>query len=250
MKRNTLLLLETLSYLLVLMFNFLANALPLGGKQTGQVSAEYPTLFTPAGFTFSIWGIIYFLLAVYLFRKWSLNRKGDQIPGGEWFVLSSILNISWLFAWHYGYLGISMLIMAGFLLVLIRWYSITFSSYRQKPYLWLWLPVSVYLAWICVATIANASIFLVSQGGLPQPAIWTAIMLFIASGMGVFMLLRYRDLAFVLVIFWAFFGIHQNRLGEEGVDALWVSRMVLVSGGILLAGVIYFFIQNSRSRKS
>jgi hypothetical protein len=250
MKRNTLLLLETLSYLLVLMFNFLANALPLGGKQTGQVSAEYPTLFTPAGFTFSIWGIIYFLQAVYLFRKWSLTRKGDQIPGGEWFVLSSILNICWLFAWHYGYLGISMLIMAGFLLVLIRWYSITFSSYRQKPYLLLWLPASVYLAWICVATIANASIFLVSLGGLLQPAIWTAAMLFIAAGIGVFFLFRYRDLAFVLVILWAFFGIHQNRIGEEGEDALWVSRMVLVSGGILLAGVIYFFIQSSRSRKS
>lgn len=249
MKRNTLLILETLSYLLVLMFNFLANALPLGGKQTGQVSAEYPTLFTPAGFTFSIWGIIYFLLAVYLLRRWSLIRRGDLIPGGEWFVLSSILNISWLFAWHYGYLGISMLLMAGFLLVLIRWYSIA-CSYRRKPHFWLSVPVSVYLAWICVATIANASIFLVSLGGLPQTAIWTTVMLFIAAGMGVFMLFRFRDLAFVLVILWAFFGIYHNRISDGGDDALWVSRMVLVSGGSMLAGGIYFFIQNSRRPKA
>jgi len=51
-----------LFYLGMILFNFLANSLPLNNRNTGQISDDYPSHYTPSGFTFSIWGIIYLLL--------------------------------------------------------------------------------------------------------------------------------------------------------------------------------------------
>ena len=50
-------------FVIVVAVNVLAVRLPLNGSTPQQISDQYPNLFVPAGLTFSIWGIIYLLLA-------------------------------------------------------------------------------------------------------------------------------------------------------------------------------------------
>ncbi len=91
---------------LVLTVNWLANALPLGGLQTGQVSALYESYFTPAGFTFAIWGVIYTGLLLYaIYQALPARRDEARLAGiGRLFVVNSLLNCAWLFAWHWQFI--------------------------------------------------------------------------------------------------------------------------------------------------
>ena len=62
---NTVLLkwLNIVAYVCTLIVNSLAGGTTLiGGKVTAEISDANFTLITPAGYTFSIWGIIYVLL--------------------------------------------------------------------------------------------------------------------------------------------------------------------------------------------
>ena len=71
---NVLAFINLAAFLAVIVFNTLANSLPLNGRGTGELSDIYPNLFVPAGLTFSIWGLIYILLAGFTALQESLNR--------------------------------------------------------------------------------------------------------------------------------------------------------------------------------
>ena len=102
---------NVLALILMIAVNYAANALPLNGKSTGEVSAEYSNLFTPAGLTFSIWGVIYLLLIIFCIIQFTGNNNAAVKAVGWLFAVSSVLNALWLFAWHYEYLAASVLIM-------------------------------------------------------------------------------------------------------------------------------------------
>ena len=211
-------------YLATLVVNAMANALPLGGKTTGELSAEYPNLFVPAGFTFAVWGPIYLLLgvfAVYQARDLLRSRKVEMrfLPRVGWlFVLASAANVGWLFAWHYGVVWLSLLVMVGLLASLIGIYVRLGIGIRSVP-LWdricVHHPFSVYLGWITVATIANAAALLVGIGwdgwGLSD-IWWTVIMLLLGAALALTALLRRRDVLYAAVVIWAYFGILVKRL--------------------------------------
>ena len=107
MALRTLQLLNLLGFILVIVLNGLANALPINGYTTGELSDRYPNLFVPAGFTFSIWGVIYLLLLVfviYQIRNWWSKHRLDMSfvqKIGPWFAISCLANASWIIAWHY-----------------------------------------------------------------------------------------------------------------------------------------------------
>jgi len=111
MKKSFLLYLNGLALLAVLTINALANILPINGYNTGQVSAFYPSLFTPAGFTFSVWSVIYVLLIVFTFSQKRILQH-DFFPAfSKWFLISCAANFCWILAWHYLLPEISVLIM-------------------------------------------------------------------------------------------------------------------------------------------
>ena len=161
--------LVALSYGLMIMFNALANTLPLGGRTTGEVSDRYPSLFTPAGFTFSIWGVIYVALLVfvigYIFEWYALSASLQRQIG--WlFVFSALLNIAWLWMWHHDRIVLSTVVMpALFSVLMFAFLTIDASSF------WLRVPFSLYFAWICVALIANVTIMLVALDA-PLLGLW------------------------------------------------------------------------------
>lgn len=201
-------------YLGVLVTNFLANALPIAGRTTGDVADQYPNLFTPAGITFSIWGVIYLSLLVFvvlqsrgLFRERVAPEYLESI--GPWFFLSCLCNVGWILVWHQLWVVPSMILMLGLLYTLLVIYQ-RLDGYAWRGFGWIRLPFSLYLAWICVATLANTTVLLVDLGYSGQPlsaGVWTAILVGLASVLGLFFLYRRNDPVFPLVIVWALIGI-------------------------------------------
>jgi hypothetical protein len=201
--------LQSLALLAVIYINYLANSLPINGKTTGELSGFYPNYFVPAGITFSIWGIIYLLLIVYVVQSW-LVKPNSSTPFKSdryvWFILSSFGNAGWIFAWHYQLIWLSMGLMLLLLFSLIRLYLLT----RNDRWT-LRVPTSIYLGWITVATIANATTLLVDlgwKGGFLSEPAWAIIMMTIAVALSSVIRFRHNDPYFQAVILWAIFGIY------------------------------------------
>ena len=101
---------DTLRQILVLIaafatiiFNILANALPLNGLNTGELSDRFQIFFVPAGYVFSIWGLIYLgIIAYAIYQVLPAQKENPRLRSiGYLFILSCLANISWLFLWHY-----------------------------------------------------------------------------------------------------------------------------------------------------
>lgn len=238
----TLSILNAFGLLLVVFTNYLAVSLPLNGRSTGELSALYPNLFVPAGFTFSIWGIIYISLLLWIsYQFWFTIKKRTSFLLGQrlvglWFLASCVFNIAWIFAWHYELPGLALLVMILLLFTLIQIYrnlgiGLRETSHRERFFMH--LPFSVYLAWISVATIANTTAFLVSLGfegaGLP-PEFYAAIMLTIAGLLALFFLNYNVDVFFSAVIIWAAYGIfhkHYYTL-EQSYPVVYTSALAVI----------------------
>lgn len=206
MGRFALNLLATISVVAV---NALANSLPINGQSTGAISNKLDVLFTPAGYVFGIWGLIYFLLFVWVLREFPADRRDLPLykEATPLFVLSSLLNILWIFSWHYEYFLVSVVIMLGLLLTLIALYH---KVKGRAASFWDMVPFSVYLGWISVATIANISYYLVSinwEGFGLSDQVWTFLMLGVATILAIVFSLKNNDAIFPLVFTWAFIGI-------------------------------------------
>lgn len=216
---------NVLGYVGVVAVNVLASALPLGGKTTAELSDAYPNLFVPAGYVFSIWGIIYLLLLAFTVYQASPARRGEGFLRkiGYLFALSCALNITWIFLWHYEYVIPSLLPMFALLLSLILIYTrldVGRGSPTRGERLWVHLPFSVYLGWITVAPIANVVAALVSVNwdgfGLGEVA-WTVIVMAIAAILTVVNTFTRGDVGYALVIVWALGGIAVKQMAIQAI---------------------------------
>ncbi len=223
--------------LIVLAVNVLANALPLNGRTTASVSDQFPVLFVPAGYVFAIWGVIYIgWIAFAVYQALPSQRGNSRLERIGWlFSLANLANAAWLFAWHYEQFPLSVVLMLSLLLLLIAIYlrldlGRTPAAAREKWFVD--VPFGIYLGWISVATIANISDLLYSWrwdgwGFAPEP--WTVVMLTAASAIALAMALTRADVAFLLVIAWAFVGI-----GVKQAAAPVVAYTAFVLAGVVL----------------
>ncbi|KPK05595.1 MAG: hypothetical protein AMJ56_15670 [Anaerolineae bacterium SG8_19] len=211
--------------------NGLANALPLNGQTSGEISDRFQVYFVPAGYVFSIWGVIYLGLLLYaVYQALPAQRENPQLRRiGYPFALSCVANTGWLFLWHYNYFVLTLVAMVALLLLLILIYvrlkvGVTAVSPTER---WLvHLPFSIYLAWITVATIANLTAVLDFVGwgawGI-SPQSWAVIMLIAAGAIASAVTLARGDVAFGLVIIWALIGIGLKQADTPLVAvAAWV----------------------------
>lgn len=237
-------------FVIMVLMNILANALPINGLTTGEISDSLPNLFTPSGFTFAIWGVIYTLLALFAVFQTGLLPKTQRMAlataeaVGPWFVISSIANSLWIVAWHYEKIALTVPIMLIILISLIA----TYGRLRRMPS----APIarvafSVYLGWISVATIANITGALVSVGwralGMSHVT-WTLIVIAVAGILGFLYLRLYQDIYFNMVIVWALFGILMQHVTLHG-RSYW-SIMGLAAGimALLLYGIVNVIIDS------
>jgi benzodiazapine receptor len=231
----------TLSFAGTITVNALANILPINGLNTGQVSDLYPSLFTPAGLTFSIWSVIYFLLAGFVVMSWL--RSDDKMINRvlPWFIFTCVLNMGWILAWHHLLATLSVFIMLALLSILTYIFRMLHQSDSadMKLKLWVILPFTVYLAWICVATIANIAAWLIAlgwQGGSISPQLWTILMMTIAAALALKVTIDYRVPFFSLVVIWALFGIY-FRWHNSSYSSITIAAMVLMT--FLAVGIFY-----------
>jgi hypothetical protein len=203
------------AFILVIVVNILANLLPLNGRTTASISDSYPTLIAPAGYVFSIWGIIYVLLLIFTVFQALPSQGGKPFLRrvGALFLLSSIANVSWLFLWHYGQIVFSVLPMFVLLVSLILIYlrlQIGKSDASAMEKLSVRVPFSVYLGWITVASIANVAAAAVSLDlnglGLGEVT-WTVLVIIIALVITLGVIVTRKDIAYSLVLVWALVGI-------------------------------------------
>jgi hypothetical protein len=217
----------------------------------GELSDKLPNLFVPAGITFSIWGVIYILLLMFIvFQARSLvNKDRDDsyyVQGIGWFfVVSNIANSAWIFAWHYELVPLSLILMVVLFLSLLTIYlrlqiGLPVPVTPLKERIFFHIPFSVYLGWITVATIANVTTVLVWAGVEPynQTAVYlTVFVLLVALAITTLMLWRRKDIAYSLVMLWAFTGIILKR-----IDPRFFIDLTVASTAGIAAVVIVFMI--------
>jgi hypothetical protein len=217
--------------------NIMATTLPLNGQDTGAISDRFAIYFVPAGYVFSIWGLIYLaLIGFSVFQALPSQRENARLRRvGYLYALSSVLNIIWLFLWHYNVFAGTLIVMLGLLATLIAIYMRLGNGITPVKTAEKWLvnvPFSIYLGWITVATIANASQFLfyLNWNGLGiNPQIWAVIMIGAATIVGLLMALSRRDIAYLLVLVWALAGIGVKHLAAPAVSAAaWLAAVLLV----------------------
>ncbi|MFC1861753.1 hypothetical protein ACFLX6_00450 [Chloroflexota bacterium] len=245
----TLSILNLIGFLGTVVVNGLANALPLNNKTTGELSDQYPNLFVPAGLTFSIWGVIYILLAIFVIYGLVISIKNNTQKTafieniGILFFISSLANIGWIFAWHYEILPLSlvlMLVILGALITIyLRLHIGKSDSTLNERYL-VHLPFSVYLGWITIATIANVTAVLVDINwntfGLGEQ-FWTVAVIIVGIAIALSILLTRKDIFYCLVVDWALLGILLKRLADstpvQSVIIISIIGMALISVGVI-----------------
>ncbi len=241
-----------MAFVLVIVVNALSNALPLNGRTAGEISDALPSYFTPAGYTFSIWGVIYLALLGYIIYQAIPAQRGRLYQQRiDWlFVVSSIANAAWIFAWHFGSYTLSVFLMISLLVSLIAIYSrlkigLPGQAVSKTDLAFVHVPFSLYLGWITVATIANiasVSAYLGWNGfGIAGP-IWSAIMMLVAVVVAGLLLFNRRDFAYAGVLVWALFGIRAAQAAEPLLAIVAVVTAVLITA---LAFIGYF-----RTRKT
>ena len=207
-----------IAFLATLCINYLANTGLINGNTMATVSAKYENLFTPAGYAFSIWGIIYLFLlgfVIYqglsLFNKAKTNNLATQV--GWWFVVSCVANSLWVFAWLYEFIGVSVILMFVLLFSLLNIIVKTNMERWDAPFktiLFLWWPFCIYSGWIAVASIANIAVYLTKIGwdgfGLSEIT-WAIIMILVASILNIFITWNRNMREFALVGVWALIAI-------------------------------------------
>ena len=225
--------------------NGLANALPLNNLTTGEISDRFDVFFVPAGYVFSIWGLIYLALAVFaVYQALPAQRVSPRLRRvGYWFALSCAANVAWLLLWHYERFPLTLVAMLVLLASLIAVYLRLDIGRQPAPAAERWLvqfPFSLYLGWITVATIANATSLLdyLNWGGWGiAPAIWTIIMLFAATAIAAAVSLSRGDVVYMLVIIWAFAGIALKHTATTPVAvAAWIATAI--NAALLTAGAL------------
>lgn len=228
---------NTIGLLLVLFVNGLANGLPLNGVTTGEVSDRFQVYFVPAGYVFSIWGLIYAFLIGFVVYQWlPAQRDNPAVARIGWlFLVNCLANAAWIFLWHYGYFVLTVIVMLVLLATLIGIYlrlDIGRSPVSGSDRLFFHVPFSLYLGWISVATIANtASLldYLQWSGWGLSPVTWTQVMLAVVVALAALMAWRRRDIVYLLVIVWALIGIAIKQAAEPAVaNAAWIATAVVV----------------------
>ncbi|MCH9735290.1 MAG: tryptophan-rich sensory protein [Actinomycetia bacterium] len=238
--------LVVITYLAMIAVNVLANALPLNGRGTGEVSAAYQNLFTPAGVTFSIWSVIYLLLGLHVLYQLGLFR-GSQPDDertallnrvGLLFSMSSVANTAWIFAWHYEMIPLSVLLIAAILICLILIANNLRSvdlTVRERWFVQ--VPFSVYFGWTTVATVANTTVLLVYLNwdgfGLADST-WAATIVVVAMVIGTATMLRNQDVAYGLVLIWAYSGILLRQTSADGLDGRYPIVIAAVVASLLV----------------
>lgn len=245
------------SYLIMITVNVLANVLPINGISTGDVSNNYKNLFTPEPYTFSIWLLIY--LALFAFVIYFCKNLMEEKPVMESssamrlagvFSITCYANTFWIIAWHNEKLPITMILMVIILagLIYIRKILQKMELHALAKCL-IVAPFSIYFGWITIATIANATVLLVSlgfEGILLSEIHWTIIVLIIGLILGLLVTVQLKDPFYGAVFIWSYIGILLRHIGPSfGGNYQNIVLVTLITIGVILIAEVALLVKGN-----
>ncbi len=231
-----------LSVILVLVINGLSQSQRWNNTTVGEISNKFGNLFTPAPYAFSIWGLIFLMLIVYsiyqVYSAFSNTPESHYIEKtGWWFTLANIGNASWVVAFTYDQIllsvGVMIMILVSLLQIVVRT-NMSKEKVSFKVRAFIWAPISLYAGWIAVATIANSAAYFASidfMGSKLTQVIWTIALITIAVLINTLMVWTRHMRVFAGVAVWALLAIyirHQDSLESVAYYAL-VSAITLTA---------------------
>lgn len=240
---------NAIAFISTVIINYLSNTGKMNGTTIGEVSGGLKTLFTPAGYAFSIWGLIYFLVfgfVIYQGRSLFVKVRNNDfvLKVGWWFVVSCLANCCWIICWIYGYTGLSCICIIILLLSLLK------IVFNNKMELWdapisvivfLWWPFVIYSGWVTVASIANIAAYLVKinwDGFGISPLVWTIIMITIAVIVNLIVTWTRNMREFSLVGAWALIAI---GIANKGVEGTLVYVAYFAAAILILSSFVHAF---------
>lgn len=242
--------LVVLATVAVVAINALAGAGLLNDVSTGEVARRFDLPYTPAGYAFAIWSLIYlglvaFTVAQAVPSRWPSSRVDAIRPA---YVFSSVANGAWLWFWHHEALLGSLAVMAlllGSLTYIYRTLAATPPATAAEAW-WLDRPLRLYCAWITVATLVNLAVVL-AAGGMPDfdPVLLSQLMIAATFAVGVFVYRRLRDPLFLCVIGWA-----AAAIALKAGQPLAVSAPAMLVCGLLGLGAIGLLVEGDGGLQS
>ena len=234
--------LTALAILSNIYLNYYSNTHPFAGQTMGVVSAKYPTLLTPAGYAFSIWGLIFLALVVYAVWQLLPGQREISLPDAiaKPLTLASIATGVWVVLFAYELI----LLSVGMMLLILGSLIVVYGRTRRRifaeaaPAL-AGVPFSLYLGWISVASVINITIGLRQLGWQTAEGVSVVLtlgLIFMVVALGLIMSRVFRDMVFPLVVAWALIAVWMVRLGavpELGWAALIGATLVTISGIML-----------------
>lgn len=250
--KKTLAIINLFSVILVLLVNGLSQSQRWNDTTIGEISDQYENLFTPAGYAFAIWGLIFLMLVAYaLFQVRRAFFSKKESPFIEqtswWFSIANVCNASWVVAFTYDYVGLSVVIMLGILISLIQIIRNTNMERWDAPIeviAFVWWPICIYVGWIAVATIANVSAFFASidvTGDEFTQVVWTMVMITIAVIINAFMVWLRNMREFALVAVWALVAIYMRH--KDSIQSI---AYYALCGALLLIVITSLHAYNNR----
>lgn len=236
--------LNGIAFVSVVFINYLSNTGVMNSTTIGEVSGDYRSLFTPASYAFSIWGLIYLLLlgfVIYQGRGLFVNLKNNDFleKVGFWFVISCIANSAWVFCWIYEYTGLSCICIFLLLISLLKIVLNNKMQLSKVPFstkIFFWWPFAIYSGWVTVASVANVSSYLIKIGWTGfgfSPLSWTIIMIVIATIINLIVTWKRNMSAFSFVGAWALIaiGIANSNTNLEIIS--FVAAVILITSSLI-----------------
>lgn len=254
--------LVAVTFIIMIAINALANILPLNGQNTGEISNYYANLFAPAGLTFSIWVLIYLLLALFTLYQFGLFQSNWKFLNENMlnririiFIINALANAVWIFAWHYQLIPLSMALMIVILVTLIVIVdAIKKRKMTRREAFFVKLPFSIYFGWITVATIANMTTLLVSLGwhskfGLSDAG-WTIVILIVGMVIASTAIIVNKDIPYGLVPIWAYIGIVIKHLSATGYAGKYPAVITTAEACIVIFVISIIIVSIKKRRAS
>lgn len=229
-------------------FNYLTPGLPIGKGSIEDISARYDSLFTPAGYAFAIWGVIYAATFAYVVHQLLPSQRDADAHDrlSRPLIVLNVLGMAWIAAFRFEQITLSVLVIAAMLITSILYFvRARGSAARHELSRWVVLPATLWFAWLSVAVIANTSLWTVAMDWTESIQVeWTLAMIAIATLLGLGVGYRYRSSVYPLVIAWAAIAIWVER----SRDFRGIAIAALASAVIMLGWAVFCAFRAKRDR--
>lgn len=246
-KNYYLLILNVFSYLAMIVINCLAQFGILNGSSTAEISDRYVNLFTPSGFTFSIWSVIYILLGIYVIMQFK-NYDSTYIKMiAPFLFISSILNILWILSWHY----LSPIYSFITIILLLLTLMVIYKNSRDGSSLTK-ITFSIYYGWITVASIASVFVLFSKTLKIPYDSLFYIVLAAVSVGITILLMMikgrTYKDIPYILTLVWSIFGILYKHMSETGFNGKHIAVVTICIVAVIvgLAEALSVFLKRNQ----